>query len=289
MNNFVIRTLSAAVYAGLVVSSILVHPCYFGIVFAALSILSVREYMHLTVSDSCYAVGHAAVAQRIMAMVLSGVMFACSFYSRETAVTGALRVIYGCLLSLALVAELFYKAQDPIRNWGNILISQVMIALPFALMAQVYGYNGHIGVNSASQGPLLLLSLFILIWVNDSGAYIVGSLTAKRARGNHKMFVRVSPNKSWEGLAGGFVFALSGGWVLYEAGWLPTLPFALVFALLISAVGTLGDLMESLFKRTLNIKDSGKLMPGHGGALDRFDSLLLATPIIWLLLLCWQV
>ena len=104
------------------------------------------------------------------------------------------------------------------------------------------------------------------------------------------MFPRVSPNKSWEGLIGGALFALLGGWVLYVVEWLPNnILFALVFALVISVFGTLGDLMESLMKRTIGVKDSGNIMPGHGGALDRFDSLLLATPAICLLFLCWPL
>ena len=131
----------------------------------------------------------------------------------------------------------------------------------------------------------LMLALFILIWINDSGAYIVGSLMAKRKGGNHKMFPRVSPAKSWEGLIGGFIFDLVAGYVFFLVGWTADMGLvnSLLFALFVGVFGTLGDLMESLFKRTLGVKDSGKLMPGHGGALDRFDSLLLAVPVVYFL------
>ena len=147
-----------------------------------------------------------------------------------------------------------------------------MIALPFALMNGVMMHS-----------RWLMLALFILIWVNDSGAYIVGSLMAKRKGGNHKMFPRVSPAKSWEGLIGGFIFDLIAGYVFFLVGWTTNMGLAnsLLFALIVGVFGTLGDLMESLFKRTLGVKDSGKLMPGHGGALDRFDSLLLAVPVVY--------
>jgi phosphatidate cytidylyltransferase len=134
------------------------------------------------------------------------------------------------------------------------------------------------------------LALFIIIWLNDSGAYIVGSLMAKRKKGNHKMFPRVSPAKSWEGLIGGFIFDLVAGYVFYQIGWTTGLTLtaypllnSLLFALTIGIFGTLGDLIESLFKRTLGVKDSGKFLPGHGGVLDRFDSLLLAVPVVYLL------
>lgn len=111
---------------------------------------------------------------------------------------------------------------------------------------------------------------------------------AKRPGGNHKMFPRVSPGKSWEGLIGGILFALLAGYVFYLVGWTDNMnltPYPLVdsllFALIVAVFGTLGDLMESLFKRTIGVKDSGRFMPGHGGVLDRFDSLLLATPAVY--------
>ena len=154
-----------------------------------------------------------------------------------------------------------------------------MIALPFALMSGVVFYH-----------KWLMLALFILIWVNDSGAYIVGSLMSKRKGGNHKMFPRVSPAKSWEGLIGGFVFDLIAGYVFFRVGWTASLGLtayplldSLLFALVVGVFGTLGDLMESLMKRTVGVKDSGRFMPGHGGVLDRFDSLLLAVPVVYFL------
>jgi phosphatidate cytidylyltransferase len=149
-----------------------------------------------------------------------------------------------------------------------------MVALAFALMYGVIMHN-----------EFVLLALFILSWANDSGAYIVGSLTAKLPKGNHKMFPRVSPAKSWEGLIGGFVFDLVAGYVFYHIGWTAEMGLvnSLIFALVVGVFGTLGDLMESLFKRTLGVKDSGRFMPGHGGVLDRFDSLLLATPVVYFL------
>jgi len=265
--------MSATVYAALVVSAILVHPVYFGVVFLLLSLLTVREFMHLQ---------KASIVQTILAMLLAAVLFVA--YYRHGGLTFWTLLAYNSLLIVSLVYELFAKAENPIHNWGNVLISQAMIALPFAMMNPILGTNKY-----------LLLSLFVLIWINDSGAYIIGSLMGKRKCGNHKMFPRVSPNKSWEGLIGGALFALLGGYVLYQVGWFDAahghhaLWFAMVFAALVSGFGTLGDLMESLYKRTIGVKDSGKLMPGHGGALDRFDSLMLATPVIYLLLIYWPL
>jgi len=273
MKQFLIRTASATVYAALVISSILVNPYYFGVVFLILCLITVREFLHLR---------QASLLQTILAMLLSGILFVAYFF--DGGLSSWSLISFNGLLLLSLMLELFLKAKDPIRNWGDILISQAMIALPFAMMGAIH-----------SWGKYILLSLFVLIWINDSGAYIIGSLMAKRACGNHKLFPRVSPNKSWEGLLGGVFFALLGALVLFHGGWFHdfcghhALRFAFVMAMFICIFGTLGDLMESLLKRTLGVKDSGKLMPGHGGALDRFDSLLLATPVIYLLAIYWPL
>ena len=273
MNNFVQRTLSAIVYAGLVLTSILLqpqcfgtHPLLFGVLFLIVSTLAVREFHVLVGSD---------VRLQSFAMIANALMFTTLYFLfYGDGIWSALLVAYVTIMLLALITQLFRETGNPISAWGNLCASQIMVALPFALMNGVMMHNRY-----------LLLALFILLWVNDSGAYIVGSLTAKLPKGNHKMFPRVSPAKSWEGLIGGVVFSLLVGYVFYRVGWTAELGLAnsLWFAAFGSVFGTLGDLMESLLKRTLGVKDSGKFMPGHGGVLDRFDSLMLATPVVYFL------
>ena len=273
MNNFVQRTLSAIVYAGLVLTSILLqpqcfgtHPLLFGVLFLIVSTLAVREF-HVLVGSDVRLQSYAMIANALMFTTLYFLFYGDGIWS-------ALLVAYVAIMLLALIRQLFRENGNPIADWGNLCASQIMVALPFALMNGVVMHNRY-----------LLLALFILLWVNDSGAYIVGSLTAKLPKGNHKMFPRVRPAKSWEGLIGGVAFSLLAGYVFYRVGWTAELGLAnsLWFAAFGSFFGTLGDLMESLFKRTLGVKDSGKFMPGHGGVLDRFDSLLLATPVIYFL------
>ena len=271
MNNFVQRTLSAVVYAGLVLSSILVapacfggHPLLFGVLMMIVSALAVREFHTLVNSD---------IKTTTYAMMADVLLFATLyFFFYGDAIWRGLLVAYVAIMLLALIAHLFRPQVQPIQSWGNLCAGQLMIALPFALMTGVLMHS-----------KWLMLALFILIWVNDSGAYIVGSLMAKRKGGNHKMFPRVSPAKSWEGLIGGFIFDLIAGYVFFRIGWTADMGLtnSLFFALAVGVFGTLGDLMESLFKRTLGVKDSGKFMPGHGGVLDRFDSLLLAVPVVY--------
>ena len=273
MNNFLTRTLSAIVYAGLVIGSILVqpicfggHPLLFGVLFMIVSTLAVREFHALVGSDI------KTMTYSMMSNVLLFSTLYFLFYG--DVIWRGLLVAYVAVMLLALITHLFRPQVQPIQSWGNLCASQLMVALPFALMNGIMMHN-----------QWMMLALFILLWVNDSGAYIVGSLTAKRKGGNHKMFPRVSPAKSWEGLIGGFVFDLVAGYVVFRIGWMGDMSLmdSLFFALAGGVFGTLGDLMESLFKRTLGVKDSGKFMPGHGGVLDRFDSLMLATPAVYFL------
>lgn len=279
MNNFITRTLSAIVYAGVVVASILVQPeCFgnhmllFGVVFMIVSTLAIREFHSL--------VGGSDVKIQSYAMIANSLLF-CTLYFLfyGDMIWRPLLFAYVAILLLAMIVHLFREKVNAVESWGNLCAGQLMIALPFALMSGVVLYN-----------KWLMFALFILIWVNDSGAYIVGSLMSKRKGGNHKMFPRVSPAKSWEGLIGGFVFDLIAGYIFYLVGWTSTMGLtayplldSLLFALVVGVFGTLGDLMESLMKRTIGVKDSGKFMPGHGGVLDRFDSLLLAVPVVYFL------
>ena len=279
MNNFITRTLSALVYAGVVIASLLVQPeCFgnhmllFGVVFMMVSTLAVREFHKL--------VGGSDVKIQSYAMMANALLF-CTlyFFFYGDLVWRPLLFAYVAIILFTMILHLFREKVNAIQSWGNLCAGQLMIALPFALMSGIALYD-----------KWLLFALFRLIWVNDSGAYIVGSLMAKRKGGNHKMFPRVSPAKSWEGLVGGFIFDLIAGYIFYLVGWTSTIGLtayplldSLLFALAVGIFGTLGDLMESLMKRTIGVKDSGTFMPGHGGVLDRFDSLLLAVPVVYFL------
>ena len=281
MTEFVKRTLSGAVFVGCVVGSILWHPMAFSALFCVFCVLAVDEFHRLVKSPR---------ALRVYAFVLTLTLWAtvqCLAWRVEGSnanlhVFGfSLSFAYGLLLIFALLDEIWNHSGQPLQNWGNLLMSQVMIAMPFATLLFL-----------SFLDKWLLLALFVLIWINDTGAYCVGTLTAKRKNGNHKMTPHISPKKSWEGLAGGFIFAIAASLLLWACGWYDAiiqtgmgLRTAIIFAFFVSAFGTMGDLMESLMKRSLGVKDSGRFMPGHGGVLDRFDSVLLAGPVITAF--CW--
>lgn len=264
MKTLLKRTFFGAIYIGIILVALLCYvPYCFGVIFLLLSVLTVQEFHKIT---------HANQWQTMGAMALTAILhigiwtWAC--LSTSTLFTGSVWILttYAALLLLLLVSELFRPDTNPFEVWGNILIGQMFVALPFALMNILM-----------SQSNMLLLSLFIVIWINDTGAYCVGSLLGK-----HKMIPRISPGKSWEGLAGGILFGLIAGYILFiDPFHLTNLEYTwwqgLILTLVILIFGTLGDLMESLMKRTLKIKDSGNVLPGHGGFLDRFDSILLAT------------
>ena len=172
-----------------------------------------------------------------------------------------------------IISELFLKAPNPVNNWAYTMLSQMYIALPLSTINLLAFHTGGEGQYNA----LLPLSIFVFLWVNDTGAYCVGSLIGK-----HKLFPRVSPGKTWEGSVGGGLLVLVAAAVI---GWLTSgesdslsIPVWMGLGLVVVVFGTLGDLVESMFKRTLGVKDSGNILPGHGGMLDRFDSSLMAIP-----------
>ena len=276
MSEFWKRTLSGAVYVGVVVGSILYNEIIFLALSITLAFLALREYNSLT-HPRCTMDFFSEMSAVLCVFPLVTVWF--GHFNPWTLLT--------LFLPLGvLIAELWDKNNNPIIQWGHFLVGQIMIALPFALMNVLC----HID-------PYLLLAVFVLIWVNDSGAYCVGMLSSKLPGGNHKMFPRVSPKKSWEGLFGGLAFTIGTAFILNRFGWFEAITkegyellIAAGFAFVVSGFGTLGDLMESLFKRTIGVKDSGKFLPGHGGVLDRFDSILLAAPValiyVAILILC---
>jgi phosphatidate cytidylyltransferase len=148
--------------------------------------------------------------------------------------------------------------------------------LPFAAFSHD-GLEPLIKMNSVVFSPGIPVGFFLLLWTNDTGAYLVGS-----AIGKHRLFERISPKKSWEGFLGGLLLTLLvarliGGWlgVADTTGWL-------IIAVIISIAGTAGDLLESMLKRSLELKDSGTILPGHGGFLDRFDSVVVSFPLVYL-------
>ena len=267
MNNFIVRSITGIIFVAAIVISFL-NPTAMVFLFAIVTGLTTWEFCGL-VNERPYV----HVNQFISTVAAVYLFFAMAgFNSGLTPST----VFIPYLLSIIylLVAELYLKEKDPINDWAYTMLPQLYIALPFSLLSVLaFPENG-------SYSPVMPLAVFIFLWVNDSGAYCFGSLL-----GRHKLFPRISPGKSWEGSIGGGLTAVGVAvliWYLLKTHNLGETGLSAVqwagLGLTVVVFGTWGDLVESLFKRTLGIKDSGNILPGHGGMLDRFDSSLLAIP-----------
>ena len=184
-----------------------------------------------------------------------------------------LRFAYIILLIffLTFIIELFRKHNASRERIGTWFMGFIYIALPFGLMNSLFVTGNIEGFRTD-----ILIGLFIIIWSSDVFAYLVGSWIGK-----HKLFERISPKKSWEGSIGGLVFALLAAYILSLIYPNLTLPEWFTFAVIVVVTGALGDLIESMLKRQAGVKDSGTLLPGHGGVLDRFDAVIFATPFVF--------
>ncbi|MFT3753955.1 MAG: phosphatidate cytidylyltransferase [Paludibacter sp.] len=205
------------------------------------------------------------------ALVGGVLLFITSFlYSSGTWLYPAFSV-YGFYIVIVFLSELYRHKSNPLNNWAYFILGQIFVALPFSLLNFILFID--------EWQPLVLLSVFVTIWVNDTGAYLIGITFGK-----HRLFERISPKKSWEGFFGGAAAALLSGYVFSLL--IPQISLInwLIFSEIIVIFGTFGDLVESLMKRTVDMKDSGNVIPGHGGLLDRFDSMLLAAPVVFIYL-----
>jgi len=267
MKNFIIRTITGVFFVAAIVVSFL-NPMAMVFLFALVTGLTIWEFCGL-VNERPYV----QVNQFICTVAGVYLFLAMAGHCSGWVTSDTVFIPYLITIIYLLVAELYMKDKDPVNNWAYTMLSQLYIALPFSTInVLAFPQTGHYSF-------ILPLSVFIFLWMNDTGAYCVGSLL-----GRHKLFPRVSPGKSWEGSIGGgllvigvavLIWYLLGG-TQQETG-LGVLHWA-GLGLTVVVFGTWGDLVESLFKRTLGIKDSGNILPGHGGMLDRFDSSLLAIP-----------
>ena len=270
MNNFIVRTITGVIFVAAIVASFL-RPETMVLLFSIVTGLTIWEFTGLVNERE-----NVTVNRFICTVAGVYFFFAMTYFCSDLYGGAAKSVVfipYLVTIVYLMIAELYLKQADPIQDWAYTMLSQMYIALPFSLL-NVLAFNATTN-GVVTFNTLLPLSIFIFLWVNDSGAYCVGSLL-----GRHKLFPRISPGKSWEGSIGGAVFVLIAAYAIsyYLDGRMLNSIEWLGLGLVVVVFGTWGDLVESLFKRTLGIKDSGNILPGHGGMLDRFDSSLMAIP-----------
>lgn len=266
-NNFIQRAVTGVLFVIVLVGCILYSPLSFGILFTIISVLSVHEFAQLVSKSS-----EVSINKTITALGGAYLFLALMSFCTQQSVGARVFLPYLGLLLYMMITELYLKKKNPTGNWAYSMLSQLYVALPFALL-NVLAFQNSSETGSVTYNPILPLSIFVFIWLSDTGAYCVGSLIGK-----HRLFERISPKKSWEGSIGGGIFSIASS--LGFANFFPFMPGWqwVGLAIVVVIFGTWGDLTESLMKRQLGIKDSGNILPGHGGMLDRFDSALMAIP-----------
>ena len=271
LHSLIIRTLTGAIYVLLLVGCTIYSPVSAFFFFAVVAAATLWEFGTLMNTHL-----EARMPRPINAM--AGVVLVAAVWLSAIASpqTSQMFALYGLLLLYIISSSLYRHSEKPLKDWALCLASQLYIAVPFALLPLLsIVYDETTG--SMAYNWIYPLALFIFLWVNDTFAYLCGCSLQKYIPA--KLFPRISPKKSWIGSIGGGLFTLLAAIIIWW--WQPeTMPLLrwLGFALVVIVFGTWGDLVESLIKRQLGIKDSGNVLPGHGGMLDRFDSALLVIP-----------
>lgn len=282
INTLITRTLTAIVFVAVLLGAILFNYITFSVLFLIVSVWGLFEFYKL--SEKLGAKPYKAIG------LLSGSILYCygvyqnsnvSLYiSSEKLFLLAIPLVFG-----VFIAGLFDKKPNTILNIAHTLMGIVYAVIPFVFLLNISCFDRnytqhHVSENwSDNFAPYnyhYVLGIILLIWACDVSAYLVGSLIGK-----NKLYERISPGKTWEGTIGATILTI--GCSLVISKWYPELATKhwIMISIMVSVLGTIGDLVESMLKRQAGVKDSGKIMPGHGGILDRFDSLLFVSPFIY--------
>ena len=265
MKKLLIRTLTGLIFVLVVVGSIWIGPYTFLALFALIAAATLFEFYSLP-----WAVP-VSLPMKTGGCLIGLLMFACSFLWSSGWVDFSILLIPFVLIFGLFILSLYQKRDNPFEELAKAVFGLIYIVLPLSLLNH---FAFFLPGDDPMYTPTLLLGFFLLIWSNDTGAYLVGI-----SIGKHRLFERVSPKKSWEGFFGGVLFTLIIASLIASYDDLLSLYDWMAISVIVSVFGTFGDLSESLLKRSLGIKDSGTILPGHGGLLDRFDSILFAGPV----------
>ena len=265
MNNFYQRAITGILYVAVTVAAIIISPVLSAVLFLVIALITVSEFL---INFKGRARPHLGLS-----LVISVMVYAIIALQTMEILTDVYLLLLIAPILVLFALELFRQKKHPFLNIMFTLVAIVYVIVPLALLNNIYQF----GFQTGSEPYQFLLAFFVLIWVNDTGAYLSGLLIGK-----HKLLPSVSPKKTWEGFFGGALLALVIAWLAgnyfgdYQNIWY------VFYAIIIIIFATVGDLVESLLKRNFNVKDSGDILPGHGGMLDRFDGVLLSAPAIFL-------
>lgn len=263
MNNILLRSLTGGIFVSTIIAAIWFSPFYTFALFTVFIGFGLLEYYHFFDSNE-------SISIQKFSLVFYGLF---SFTTIALIQLGISPLFFISILFpvgfLVMLAELWRKKENPLLNIASLFMGVIYLVIPFYFMLDL-------AIVSSHESPFLI-GMFLLIWTNDTFAYLSG-----RFFGKTKLFERISPNKTWEGTIGGIVFSLLVGFLIgnyYDTQ--NGLLFWMIAALIVAPCAIFGDLLESLFKRSAKVKDSGNILPGHGGILDRFDASLFAAPFFY--------
>lgn len=281
MNNFLKRTLSGIGFGVIMLSALLTNRYVYGAVMLFALIVMMWEFLRMT----C---GKEYKYSQILSIIAGVTLFTLVYLYKGFHFPGRLVILAFVPVFILMINSLYVKDKSCFDKFANLYTAIIYVAVPwsllnFAVFSPDGGFSGR-----------LLLCFFIIIWGSDVGAYIFGMALGQKY--GKKLFPSISPKKSWIGFWGGFFMAVLLSVVLYYTGIFPVagknISFNLIncmcMAALLNVAGVYGDLIESQWKRHYNVKDSGNLIPGHGGLLDRFDSALIAIPVGIIYLVAWD-
>ncbi len=262
MNNFWKRLITGVVFIIAVVGGLWWNEYSYLLIFLTVVILGMLEFVVML------RLRKPVSPQLFWILTIGIVWYITLFYVLRSNISSRWLMLIVPFIIGVFITELFRKKETPILNIAVTLLTPFYVAIPFSFMHFLAFHHGVYDYK-------LLLLFFILIWANDTGAYCVGVTIGK-----HKFFPRISPKKTWEGFIGGIITTLIAGWIISYFNSSLQVGYWILASFIVSIMGTLGDLVESMIKRSVDIKDSGSFLPGHGGVLDRFDAVIFAAPIM---------
>ena len=259
-NNLLQRVASTLVALPITIIALLWNSWSYFALFSTVLVLAMLEFYRLVSLKG-------AKPQQWWGVLNALLIYTVVFMHATGKVSG--QYLYLLVPTIVLIApiELYRKMTDPIANIAYTVLGIVYVCVPFTMLHCLAFHAG-------SYDYRIVLGLLLLLWTNDTGAYFVGS-----SIGKHKLFERISPKKSWEGSIGGGILTLVMGCILAQLLPIMDLKSWIGLSSIVVVAGTYGDLVESMLKRSIGLKDSGDILPGYGGLLDRFDSFLLAIPL----------
>jgi phosphatidate cytidylyltransferase len=266
LKKFITRSISGFVFAALIIGSIFLGPIALAIVFLAFLIFGLDEFSRISKlkeSGSNYILYYSSGIILYFLIVLITWKFL-----PVSALAFSVLIIF-----IIMISQVVKRATNPLNNLGIILISLLYIVIPLGILNALF----YTDFSFETRVLFTLIGIFSITWLNDTFAYIVGSLIGKT-----KLAEKISPKKTWEGTIGGLIFGVLGSYILFLIFPDMSLLKWVGFAMITVITGNLGDLFESLLKRSAQTKESGWIIPGHGGVLDRLDSILFAIPFIFL-------